>query len=141
MILFVMLLAIQAAPALPVPQAQSWSILTPEATDCPESTGREIIVCAPASGSNSAQRLPLPDERTSDGPAPSNPNLTARRALDLEGTPCAAMQKGCQVGFGPPIAPIIAGAVGLLKDAFAKKPNKRGRVAIPLGEPAPVVVP
>ena len=139
MILSVMLLAIQAAPASPAPQPQSWSILT--SSDCPESTGRDIVVCAPAPGSNSAQRLPLPDERTSDGPAPSNPNLIARRALDLEGTPCAAMQKGCQVGFGPPIAPIIAGAVGLLKDAFAKKPDKRGRVAIPLDDPAPVVTP
>ncbi|KQM65556.1 hypothetical protein ASE75_04665 [Sphingomonas sp. Leaf17] len=138
MILSIMLIVLQTAPAT-TPAPQSWSILTP--TDCPVSTDRDIVVCAPTPGSPAAERLPLPDERVSDGPAPTNPNLSARRALDLEGTPCAAMQKGCQVGFGPPIAPIVAGAVGLLKDAFAKKPDKRGRVAIPLDDPAPVVVP
>ena len=35
------------------------------------------------------------------------------------------------------LAPILAGAVALAKSAFAKKPDKTGRVAIDLTDPAP----
>jgi len=117
------------------PTQQSWSILTPP--DCPEAKpgDKTIIVCAP--NPQTAARLPLPEERgPPDHPIPSNPNLTGIGALSVEGTPCAAMQRGCQVGFGPPIAPIVAGAIALAKTAFAKKPDKTGRIPIDLTDPA-----
>jgi len=41
------------------------------------------------------------------------------------------------VGFGPPIVPMAIAAAKALKSAFAKKPDKRGRIAIPLDDPAP----
>ena len=100
--------------------------------------GNEIIVRGgPAANS---PRLPLPDERgPPDHAVASNPNLSAVRALQLEATPCAASQRGCQVGFGPPIAPIAKAAVGLIKSALAKKPDKRGRVPIDLDGPVGTV--
>lgn len=129
MIAMLLLLA-QATPDTP----QRFSILVPDCARAP-ATHDEIVVCAP-DGTTASSRLPLPEER---GPPnhgiPSNPNLTGVAALAVEGTPCAATQWGCQVGFGPPIAPIVAGAVDLAKKAFAKKPDKRGRVPIDLGEP------
>jgi hypothetical protein len=66
----------------------------------------------------------------------SNPELSAVRALDLEATPCAATQWGCQVGFGPPIMPIAKAAVGAVKSVFARKSDKTGRVPIILDDPA-----
>ena len=49
----------------------------------------------------------------------ANPDLYAKRALELQGTPCAATQGGCQVGFGPPIG-LIAGFIA------SKLVNKTG---------------
>lgn len=100
--------------------------------------GTDVVVCGgPAANS---PRLPLPDERgPPDHAVASNPDLSAARALQLEGTPCAASQWGCQVGFGPPIAPIAKAAVGLIKGALAKKPDKSGRVPIDLDGPAGTV--
>ena len=34
-----------------------------------------------------------------------------------QGVPCAAVQSGCQVGFGPPIVPMIAAAVNAIGNA------------------------
>lgn len=124
-------LLIQTATVAPdVPQR--FSILAPPqcARQAPDS---DIVVCGANGGE---QRLPLPDERgPPDRPMPSNPNRTGIGALDVAATPCAALQGGCQVGFGPPIMPIINGAVGLVKSALAKKPDKTGRVDIPLEDP------
>jgi hypothetical protein len=96
----------------------------------------DVVVCADP---NNGPRLPLPDER---GPpnhgVPINPKMDGVGALAAEGTPCAASQKGCTVGFGPPIVPMVAAVAGLVKDAFAKKPDKTGRVAIDLDAPPPV---
>ena len=93
------------------------------------------MVCASPNGD---QRLPLPDERGApDYGVPSNPDRSGAGALALEATPCAATHRGCQVGVGPPIMPIVNGAVGLAKTAFATKPDRRGRVAIALDDPPP----
>ncbi len=121
--------AAQAAPAAP----ERFSILVdPCATQTRD--GNEIVVCGGPTAPS--PRLPLPDERgPPDHAVASNPELSAVRALQLEGTPCAATQRGCQVGFGPPIMPIAKAAVGMIKSALAKKPDKRGRVPIDLGEP------
>ncbi|HXH14551.1 MAG TPA: hypothetical protein VNJ10_00290 [Sphingomonas sp.] len=100
--------------------------------------GNEIIVCGATA--NTSPRLPMRDDRgPSDRPVASNPNLSAVRALDLSDTPCAARQGGCQVGFGPPLAPIAKAAVGLIKSALAKKPDKSGRVPIDLDGPVGTV--
>ena len=130
------LLQVAAAPVAP-PAPERFSILVdPCATQTRD--GNEIVVCGgPAANS---PRLPLPDERgPPDHAVASNPNLTAVRALELSDTPCAARQGGCQVGFGPPIAPIAKAAVGLIKSALAKKPDKTGRVPIDLDGPVGTV--
>ncbi|UVO51521.1 hypothetical protein M0208_13795 [Sphingomonas sp. SUN019] len=131
--LIALALALQAAPEVP----QRFSILTPVANEpCRprEKPDGDVIVCADPIPD---QQLPYPDEVANGPPRAVNPNLTGAGALAAEGTPCAASQRGCTVGFGPPIAPLVAGAVGLIKDAFAKKPDKTGRVSIPLDDPAP----
>ncbi len=122
------------APISP-PVPQRFSIL---ADPCARTSddGRDIVVCG--STQASSPRLPLPDERgPPDGPVASNPELSAVRALALESPPCAASQKGCQVGIGPPIMPIARAAVGAVKSMLAKKPDKRGRVPILLDDPDP----
>lgn len=117
-----------AAPTKPAPPPERFSILL---QDCPTETNAkgEVVVCA---DSPNAQRIPLPDERVPSGPVASNPNLTGIGALQAEGTPCAARQAGCLVGFGPPIVPMVKGLVSAAKSAFAKKPDKSNRVPIPL---------
>jgi hypothetical protein len=136
--MILLLLLAQAAPAAPA-KPQSWSILQPVASEpcVPARTEAEkdkaeqgdVVVCARPLPS---QKLPYPDEVVPKGPKPSNPEMIARGALDAEAAPCATRMGGCQVGFGPPIVPMIKGAVDVAKRAFAKKPDKTGRVAIEL---------
>lgn len=147
MILLMLLALTQAAAAsvaAPAPTArapQKWSILAPP--DCPvEGTVKEgdhtIVVCAP--GVASSARLPLPDDRgPPDHPVASNPDRSGIGALHVEGTPCAALQGGCGSSFGPPIAPIAKAAIGLVKSALAKKPDKTGRIPIDLDGPVGTV--
>ncbi|MES2057399.1 MAG: hypothetical protein V4564_15805 [Pseudomonadota bacterium] len=143
MILLALLL--QAAPApeekpVAADAPQSWSILVPVANEpCrPAAKGDDILVCADPLPS---QRLPLPDEAVPDGPRPSNPNRTGAGALAASTAPCATEMRGCTVGFGPPIMPIVQGLVGLAQGALARHPDKSGRVPIPLDDPAPVATP
>nr|WP_183986625.1 hypothetical protein [Sphingomonas jinjuensis] len=112
----------------PAPPPERFSILL---QDCPRETNAkgDVVVCA---DSPNAQRIPLPDERVPSGPVPSNPNLTGIGALGADGTPCAARQGGCLVGFGPPIVPMVKGLVNAAKSAFARKPDKSNRIPIPL---------
>lgn len=126
------LLLAQAAPATP----ERFSILVPVAPQrCPpretEDEQGDVVVCA---DDLPDQAVPYPDDYVGDRPRPSNPHLTGAAALAASGTPCATVQGGCQVGFGPPLMPIIKGLVGLVKDA-AKKPDRRGRVPIDIGQP------
>ena len=127
MLLSLLLLAQQPAP-------ERFSILVPVPTqDCRRrgAPKDEVVVCGPSP--QLSQRLPLPDDAPPAGPVPSNPHLTGRAALAAEATPCAAIQKGCQVGFGRPIvAAIVGGLVGLVKDVTAARPDKSKRVPIPL---------
>ena len=137
--MFTVILSALMQVATPSPNAapERFSILV-DPCAATSKDGNEIVVCGgPAAAS---PRLPLPDERgPPDHAVASNPNLSAVRALQLEATPCAASQRGCQVGFGPPIAPIAKAAVGLIKSALAKKPDKRGRVPIDLDGPVGTV--
>ena len=135
-------LMLQSSSAVPAPQkqangGQSWSILDPPC-GVRDDHG-DIVVCA--DGRN-GQSLPLPQEKAPPPGRGANPDLSAKRALELQGTPCAATQGGCQVGFGPPIG-LIAGALAKgVRAALAKKPDpgdKSKRVAIPLDDaPAPL---
>ena len=119
----------------PVPQRFS-ILVDPCATQTED--GNEVVVCGKSA--TTTPRLPMRDDRgPSDHAVASNPELSAVRALQLENTPCAATQWGCQVGIGPPIAPIAKAAVGLIKSALAKKPDKRGRVPIDLDGPVGTV--
>ncbi len=148
-----------ATPAVPLPSARSPG--TPPQriilTNCPEGVDGEIVVC----GAPDKPRLPLPDER---GPpdGPRRPTGDPRAALDA-GDPGACALRGCQVGvdvFGAGTAAIrlvgklidpdsccerdgestnpamlIGDAIGGLKRAFGKKPDRSGRVAISLDDP------
>ena len=131
------LLQVAAAAQVAPPVPERFSILVdPCATQTQD--GNEIVVCGKPATTN--PRLPMRDDRgPPDRAVALNPDLSAARALQLEGTPCAASQWGCQVGFGPPIAPIAKAAVGLIKSALAKKPDKRGRVPIDLDGPTGTV--
>jgi hypothetical protein len=118
----------------PPPQISILVDPSPACTPPPEGS-KDVVVCAP---SNQQQRLPLRDDRgPPEGPVPVNPGLNGRGALAAEGTPCAARQGGCQVGFGPPIVPILAALVGAVKSGLAKHPDKSKRVAIPLDDTPP----
>ncbi len=113
------------------------SILVDPTPACspPSDDGKDVVVCAQR---DQQQRLPLRDQRGDpEGPVASNPELTGRGALAAEATPCAAHQGGCQVGFGPPIVPIVAALVGAVKSGLAKRPDKSNRVAIPLDDVPP----
>jgi hypothetical protein len=126
----------QAAQPAPAPKAQAaperFSVLADPAPPCPETRDEkgDIIVCA---ANSQQQRLPLPDEAPPEGPTPSNPYKTGAGALAATNTPCA-ISRDCIVGFGPPIVPMVKGAVDLAKKAFAKKPDKTGRVPIDLND-------
>lgn len=134
-------LALQTAAATPevAPPAtnttERWSILVPVANEpcVRRADGKDIVVCGDPLPS---QSLPYPEEIPPDGAAPSNPDRSGAGALAASGTPCP-ISRSCIVGFGPPLGPVIKGAVDLAKKAFAKKPDKTGRVAIPLDDTPP----
>ncbi|WP_380781452.1 hypothetical protein [Sphingomonas sp. R86520] len=135
--MYALLLTALLQAATPDPVPQRFSILV-DPCAAASKDGNEIVVCgAPAT---SSPRLPMRDDRgPPDHAVASNPELSAERALNLANTPCAASQRGCQVGFGPPIVPIAKAAVGLVKSALAKKPDKTGRVRIDLDGPVGTV--
>lgn len=133
-------LLLQAAAPAPAAPPDRFSILVPVAPqECPprsQAPGEQgdVVVCATDLPS---QTLPYPQEYVYDGSRPSNPGVTGSGALASEGSPCATIQRGCQTGFGQPlVAAAVKGLVGLVTDATAKKPDKRGRVPIDIGEPA-----
>lgn len=136
-----LILALQAAatPAAapqPAPNTpERFSILVPVGNEpCVRHVdGKDIVVCGNPLPS---QTLPYPEEIVPDGPAPSNPYKSGAGALAAQSTPCS-ISRNCIVGFGPPLVPMIKGAADLAKKAFAKKPDKTGRVAIPLDDAPP----
>lgn len=137
-----LLLMLQSAvPAAAPPPPERWSILVPApGQDCvPErrpGDKDDIVVCGTPDPQTSL-RLPDPDSVPSKGPMKSNPYLTGTGALAAIDTPCP-ISRSCVVGFGPPLVPMVKGAVDVAKRAFRKRPDKTGRVAIPLdGSDAP----
>jgi hypothetical protein len=133
--LLALTLAPQDAPPPDPKPGEAFSILANQ--PCPkDASGKDVVVCARPDDS---PRLPLPGERVPDGPQPSNPDVTGAGAL-AEADSCSAHMGGCYVGFVPPVMPVAKAMVGAVKSAFAKKPDKTGRVAIPLGDPVPMDV-
>ncbi len=126
-----------AAPAAAPPQPARWSILTPAPgqTCVPErrpGDKDDIIVCG-APDPQASLRLPDPDSVPSKGPMKSNPYMTGSGALAAMDTPCP-ISRNCVVGAGPPLIPMIKGAVDVAKRAFRKKPDKSRRTTIPLDD-------
>ncbi|MEO5937519.1 MAG: hypothetical protein ABIQ43_00750 [Sphingomonas sp.] len=126
-----------AAPNAVPPRPERWSILTPApGQDCVRERRPgdkdDIIVCG-APDPRSSLRLPDPDSVPSKVPVKSNPYLNGTGALANMATPCP-ISRTCVVGFGPPVVPMIKGVVDVAKRAFRKKPDKTGRVAIPLDD-------
>lgn len=134
---WVLVLALQAAAAPaapPAPQADSpqrFSVLVPIPSEpCVRKPTDDAIVCGNPLPS---QKLPYPDEVVPDGPTPSNPLKSGTGALNAQATPCP-ISRNCVVGFGPPVLPMIVGAANAIGNAFKKKPDKTGRVPIPLDD-------
>lgn len=141
---------------------QRWSIMVdPCASVTGDPLKDEIVVCGSAAAGS--PRIPLPAERGApDRPMPSNPYVTGTGALAATGSPCATLSQGCSTGldlFGggtalvrligkvidpdsccetPGEATNIGGLIGDVVsgvgNAFKRKPDKRGRVAIPLDD-------
>jgi hypothetical protein len=88
---------------------------------------RDVVVCG--ADTAAAQRVPLPSDYVPNNGVPSNPYKTGAGALAAEGTPCAALQGGCQVGFGPPLVPMVAAAVRGVKSALQDRREARARAA------------
>jgi len=135
---WLLILALQAAAPQTAPAAppadppQRFSILTsvPDEPCVRKPTDSDAIVCGNPLPS---QKLPYPDEVVPDGPTPSNPLKTGTGALNAQATPCP-ISRNCVVGFGPPIMPIIKGVADAVGGAFKKKPDKTGRMPIPLDD-------
>lgn len=134
-------LALQAAPAAagrPPPPPERFSILVDPCASS-RSVTDDVVVCGRPE--TLAPRLPLPQFRGPRARAgPSNPEMRASVALDGPGigAECGAYGENCPgIANGQALPALLGGAVDLVKDAFRKKPDKRGRVPIPLDDPAP----
>jgi len=152
--------AVQTTPAAPEPP-QRFSILADPCARVRSQPGTDVVVCG--NTVRESPSLPLPAERgPPDKPIPSNPDMTGAGALAAENTPCAAVQRGCQVGVNvfaagtgavrlvqKVVAPnscceapgeatdfglLAKDVVGGVKRAFARKPDKSKRVTIPLDD-------
>ena len=139
-------LLLQAAPAPAAAAAaasQRFSILVDPCASASDQQGRDVIVCGHPDAIT--PRLPLRDYRgPPDHAVPSNPDMKGDVALNgpSAARECGAYGEGCPVGFGGYIIPAaINGIAGAVKSAFAKKPDRRGRVAIDFDAPPPPVPP
>ena len=127
----------QAPPNASPPQ--QFSILVDPCASANDDQGKDIVVC----GRNDAisPRLPMRDLRgVPDHAVPSNPDMKASVALDGPSGrgECGAYGEACPVGGGGYVLPaLVGGAVEGVKRAFAKHPDKRGRVPIDLSDPPP----
>lgn len=135
MILLALLLQ-ATAPAAPA----KFSILVDPCASAQDDKGKDIVVCGNPNAIS--PRLPMRDLRgPPDHAVPSNPDMKASVALNGPSArgECGLYGEACPVGGGGYLVPkLVNGAVDVVKGAFAKKPDKRGRVAIPLDDPAPV---
>ena len=133
------LLLLAQAGSASGPAPERFSILVDPCASSNDDKGTDIIVCGRPEAIT--PRLPLRDFRgVPDRPVPSNPDMLASVALNGKavGNECGAYGEDCPVGLGGYVLPkMVEGAVGLVKSALAKKPDKRGRVPIPLDDPAP----
>ena len=128
-----------SAPA-PADPPQRFSILVdPCAATAHDRSGNDVVVCGHPDAIS--PRLPLPQFRgPPDHPVPSNPDMSAAVALNGPGigNECGGYGEGCPVGLGGYAVPaLVNGAVSAVKGALAKRPDKAGRIAIPLDDPQP----
>ena len=135
--MLIALLLAQATATSPPPTR--FSVLVDPCANASNDGGNDVVVCGRPE--TLTPRLPLPQFRgPPDHAAPSNPELRPSVALDGAGVgaECGGYGENCPVGGGGYVIPkLLGGAAGLVKSAFAKHPDKRGRVAIDLREPAP----
>ena len=130
-----------AAPAVTPAGKERIDILSDPCANA-SNDGGDVVVCGRPE--TLAPRLPLARYRgVPDHAVPSNPDMSAAVALNGPGigTECGAYGEGCPIGGGGYAIPALLGGAGnLVKKAFAKHPDKAGRVAIPMEEEAPVDV-
>lgn len=128
MIVLALLLQLAAGPP-PVTSARAtppdrFSILLGDCEKAAAASGRDVVVCG--NDRTTGQRLPLPED------APPTPGYVKPDSGDYRdnrggGGSCAAVQGGCQVGFGPPIMPMVAAGVRGVKNALANGREARAR--------------
>lgn len=127
----------QASPKAPPPER--FSILVDPCTSANDDQGKDIVVCGRSDAIS--PRLPMRDLRgVPDHAVPSNPDMKASVALDGPSGrgECGAYGEACPVGGGGYVLPaLVGGAVDGVKRALAKRPDKRGRVPIDLGDAPP----
>lgn len=133
MIVLALLLQAATPAAAPVTKAtaappERFSIL---ASDCAKAAAaadnRDVVVCG--TDLATSQQVPLPNDYVPDHGVPSNRFVNGTGALAAEGTPCAALQGGCQVGVGPPLLPMIVAGVRGVKSALQDRREARARAA------------
>ena len=128
--MIVLALLLQAAAvAPPVTRASAapperFSILLSDCEKAATASGHDVVVCG--NDRVSGQRLPLPDD------APPTPGYVKPDSGDYRdnrggGGSCAAQMGGCQVGFGPPIMPMVAAGVQGIKNTLANNREARAR--------------
>lgn len=115
-----------AAPVTRVSAAppERFSILLDDCEKAAAAGSHDVVVCGNAP--NSTQRLPLPDDAP---PTPGyvKPDSGGYRDNRGGGGSCAALQGGCQVGFGPPIMPVVAAGVRGVGNALANRQEAKAR--------------
>jgi hypothetical protein len=128
-----------AAPPVVPPVPQRFSILVDPCASKRSVTDDDVVVCGQPD--KLAPRLAMPRFRgPPDHATPSNPALSAAVALNgSDGSAeCGAYGESCPlIANGQAMTALIGGVRDLVSDAFRKKPDKRGRVPIPLDEPVP----
>ena len=123
--MIVLAVLLQATPATaPVTRATAapptrFSILL---DDCPTGQGRDVVVCAGRDATG--QRLPLPDDAE---PTVGYVKPDSMDYRDNKGDRHPCIVRGCQVGFGPPIMPVIAAAVGGVSNALKDRREAKAR--------------
>ena len=126
--LALLLQAAPVAPAVPATAAppERFSILTDPCARIVRD-GKDVVVCG--ADTATTQRLPYPQEVVPDHGVPSNPQRSGIGALAAETSPCATLMRGCLVGVGPPLVPMIAAAVTGIRNASANRREARARAA------------
>lgn len=141
MIAVALVLLAQAPAAAEASRPERFSILVDPCASARDAEGKDIVVCGRADAVG--PRLPMRDLRgPPDRAVPSNPDMSAAVALNGPSArgECGLYGENCPVGGGGYVLPkLVGGAAGAVAGLLnpTPTPDRRGRVPIPLEDPAP----